>query len=218
MLVRDRHRVKHYDCETRRRPDCETSPVIGRTKLNFQIGIFEGSQEVWIADIADPCILGLDFMMTHNCQVDLAGATLKIGTQIVSLLRPNDDDSLRSGRVVASETVDIPPRSEYLIYETLEGEVAELWGSVGPVRNTVSRRDILVGGTLVDVRSSKGLQVHVMNVSNRVQRVQKGTVVGICEVVECAISGEEQIGEKSVEVQTVFLNILPVYTSEATRT
>ena len=92
---------------------------------------------------------------THNCQVDLAGATLKIGTQIVSLLRPNDGDSLRSGRVVASETVDIPPRSEYLTYGTLEGEVAELWGSVGPVRNTVSRRDILVGGTLVDVRSSK---------------------------------------------------------------
>lgn len=175
----------------------EMSPVIGRAKLNFQIGVFEESQEVWIADIADPCILGIDFMMTHNCQVDLAGATLKIGSQIVPLLPPNNDGSLRCCRVVASETVDIPPRSESLIYGTLKGEVAELWGSVGPIRDAVGRRGILVGGTLVDVRSPKSIPVRVMNVSNRVQRVQRGTDVASYEAVECAINGEEQLREKS---------------------
>ena len=100
--------------------------MIDRAKLNFKIGIFEGSQEVWVADVADLCNLGLDFMITHHCQVDLACATLKIGTQIVLLLLPDNDGSLRSCSVVATETVDFLPRSESLIDGILEGKVTEL--------------------------------------------------------------------------------------------
>ena len=83
----------------------EMSLVIGRAMLNFQVGIFRGSQEVWISDTADPCILGLDFMLTDNRQVDLAGATSKIRTLTVPLLetlsklRYRDDDDIPGGKM-----------------------------------------------------------------------------------------------------------------------
>ena len=50
----------------------ETAPVIGRTRLRFRIGTFEAWQEAWVAEITDPCIVGLDFLVGHHCQVDIA--------------------------------------------------------------------------------------------------------------------------------------------------
>ena len=73
-------------------------------------------------------------------------------------------------------------------------------GGDGTVRNKVGCRDILlVGRTSVDARLSKGLPVRVISASNRVQRVRKCTEAGMYEAVECAISGEKQVGDKSVE-------------------
>jgi hypothetical protein len=61
----------------------ETASVIGRARLRFQIGKFEAWQEAWVAEIVDPCIVGLDFLIGHHCQVDIAGTTLKVEGQSI---------------------------------------------------------------------------------------------------------------------------------------
>lgn len=54
----------------------ETAPVRGRGKLTITLGKFETEHEVWVADIVEEGILGLDYLMANNCQVNLAGKLL----------------------------------------------------------------------------------------------------------------------------------------------
>ncbi len=44
------------------------------------VGPFHAEQQVWVAEIADECILGLDFFQQHNCRVDLKEGILHIVT------------------------------------------------------------------------------------------------------------------------------------------
>ena len=41
--------------------------------------------EMWIADITDECILGLDFLEKHDCHVHLKEGVLIIGGQEIPL-------------------------------------------------------------------------------------------------------------------------------------
>ena len=62
--------------------------MVGRVLLKFCLGFFEAKQEVWHAKIANPCIVGLDFLMAHDCHhVDIAGGTVRIGSQEIPLVR-----------------------------------------------------------------------------------------------------------------------------------
>ena len=108
----------------------ESAPVVGRVLLKFCLGFLETKQEVWLAKIADPCIIGLDFLMEHDCQVDIAGGTVRIGSQEIPLVRASTKGEKRCCRVVATETVVIPARSEFLIEGKLDKKVSLAWGTV----------------------------------------------------------------------------------------
>ena len=45
----------------------------------LQLGGLRTQHSMWVADIADQCILGLDFLEANGCQVDLAENVLHIG-------------------------------------------------------------------------------------------------------------------------------------------
>jgi len=54
-------------------------------------------------------VIGFAFMIAHNCVLDIATKTLKIGPQIVSLL---SEGAIGCYRVAVSDTLSIPPRTE----------------------------------------------------------------------------------------------------------
>jgi hypothetical protein len=49
----------------------ERAPIHGKGSLQLGIGSLVMPQELWVADIHDQCILGLDFLKAHGCQVNL---------------------------------------------------------------------------------------------------------------------------------------------------
>ena len=57
----------------------EHAPIHGRGQLQLGIGSLVLPQELWVADIHDECILGLDFLQTHSCQVNLKDGSLIVG-------------------------------------------------------------------------------------------------------------------------------------------
>ena len=65
-----------------------TAPILGITTMPLTVGTFQAKQRMWVTDIADECILGLDFLQQHNCQVDLKKALLHIGNEEVPLQQP----------------------------------------------------------------------------------------------------------------------------------
>ena len=57
----------------------ESVPVRGKTTVKMRLGNYEADHVIWVADIVDKCIVGLDFLLQHNCQVDVGNALLKVG-------------------------------------------------------------------------------------------------------------------------------------------
>ena len=51
-------------------------PFKGRSKLALMIGASKTRQWMWVADIQDECILGMDFLRSHGCLVNLLNDTL----------------------------------------------------------------------------------------------------------------------------------------------
>ena len=49
----------------------EKAPIRGKGELQLGIGALVIPHQMWVADITDECILGLDFLERHGCQVDL---------------------------------------------------------------------------------------------------------------------------------------------------
>ena len=67
-----------------------TAPIQGRGKLPISMGSYDVLHDFWIAEITDECILGLDFMVKHDCRVDLRDGVLHIKEEEIPLLRPGE--------------------------------------------------------------------------------------------------------------------------------
>ena len=63
----------------------ETAPVKGRSHLRIVLGNCETKHDVWVADIVEEGIIGLDYLMANNCQVDLGSKLLYVGNDEVPL-------------------------------------------------------------------------------------------------------------------------------------
>ena len=60
----------------------ETASIMEGTIAQPTVGTFQTQQEVWVAKIADECILGVDFLQQQEERV------LHIGNEEVSLHKP----------------------------------------------------------------------------------------------------------------------------------
>ena len=45
----------------------ERAPIHGTMMLDITIGSKTFHQKVWVADVVDECLLGLDFLVSHEC-------------------------------------------------------------------------------------------------------------------------------------------------------
>ena len=62
-----------------------TAPIQGRGEFPLEVDSFHVHQEMWVADITDECILGLDFLQQYDCQVDLGDGVLYISNKQIPL-------------------------------------------------------------------------------------------------------------------------------------
>ena len=89
--------------------------------LSITIGSWTFRQEVWVADIVDECLLGLDFLVRQECQVDLRDHVPYVGSEEVLLTRPEESSKPQCYCVVASMSVSLAPRSESVVPTQVQG-------------------------------------------------------------------------------------------------
>ena len=93
----------------------EMAPIHGRGELTICIGGLTLPHQMWVAEITDECILGLDFLGKHGCQVNLRENVVAIGNEELPLSKPVRSVSLTCCRIIAKETVMVAPHSEALV-------------------------------------------------------------------------------------------------------
>ena len=80
--------------------------VLGKDIMEITIGPLEVLHEVIVADIEADGILGIDFLSTHKCKVDLAGQHLTIHGMEVALWREGSQP--QCCRITIKEDIVVP--------------------------------------------------------------------------------------------------------------
>ena len=168
---------------------------------------------MWIADIQDECILGLDYLELHGCMVDLADSVLHINGEEVPLQKTSCSlAETKTYRAVLDSTVSLPPHSECVALAKVPGlqSGGAKWGILEPHRNeTTSAQGVLVGRTLIDLHQSTAV-VRLMNLTGQRRKFKKGTEIANCEPVESVklSQNEAQDAEPGVVVLPMHLKEL----------
>lgn len=150
-------------------------PVLGMRTLKLVVGSFSTDHVCYIAEIADACILGMDFLRRHNCDLDLRANVLKVGQEEVVLR--DADDALSSCALVLPEEVAVPPYTEMLI-PVAESGLSSRPYLVEPVEELEWQKGVKVARV---VASGAICPLRVMNLNNRLVKLRSGTHVANCE-------------------------------------
>lgn len=113
-----------------------------REPVEAQITIGEEVERlsVYVADIEDSWLLGLDYLKRSRTRVDFGGMTMRIRNVVVPLL-----ESSSSTQVVAARAVSVPRRSQTRVRCSLSRRIAPnscrvLWRSAGPWYSGIKTR------------------------------------------------------------------------------
>ncbi|GFX22470.1 retrovirus-related Pol polyprotein from transposon 412 [Trichonephila clavipes] len=161
--------------------DGEKIDIHGKLKVKIQFGDTTYQHAVYVADIADPFILGLDFLKEHGFTLDFNKNELRSIHEEVTIFKiKHRTESIR--QVTANENITIPPRTEIIVPGYIGNDVSFNSGLVGSAENKAN--GLLIASTLVDL-SRKTIPVRICNVTEKPRVFQKGEVLATCSPVTC---------------------------------
>ncbi|GFW66577.1 retrovirus-related Pol polyprotein from transposon 412 [Trichonephila clavipes] len=161
--------------------DGENIDIHGKLKVKIQFGDTTYQHAVYVADIADPFILGLDFLKEHGFTLDFNKNELRSIHEEVTIFKiEHRTESIR--QVTANENITIPPRTEIIVPGYIGNDVSFNSGLIGTAENKAN--GLLIASTLVDL-SRKTIPVRICNVTEKPRVFQKGEVLATCSPVTC---------------------------------
>ncbi|GBO02629.1 hypothetical protein AVEN_37972-1 [Araneus ventricosus] len=92
----------------------EKAEIHGKLDAEIECGSRKFQHKIYVADITDPYILGLDFLQKFNFMVDLEKNEIRTGGEEITMFSASAEDS-KLCSVLAKEKTIIPARSECLI-------------------------------------------------------------------------------------------------------
>ena len=153
----------------------ERAPIHRKGQLQLGTGSLLVPQELWVADIHDDCILGLDFLQSHNCLVNLKDGSLTIGGEEIPLKKQPATTEPTCCKVVLAERVRLPPQSEMVVPVKMEGAKADSqWGLLERSTAPFSVDGVMVARTLVNTQKEP-IPLRVVNLSHQERVINKGT-------------------------------------------
>ena len=162
--------------------DGSVTSTLGTVRLGFQLGTSKAhwGHEMVVAHIEAPVVIGMDFLETYQCVLDMRTHTLVING-VVHICR-SMENMPQVFRIRAADIVIIPPMSEMII----PGEIPEspyvTQGIVEGDSNFVCDGHIVVARAVLNLAQGT-FPLCEMNLSEEPQEVHKGTNIAICEPV-----------------------------------
>ncbi|GFY26821.1 retrovirus-related Pol polyprotein from transposon 297 [Trichonephila clavipes] len=128
--------------------DGEKIDIHGKLIVKIKFGDATYQHAVYVADIADPFILGLDFLKEHGFTLDFNKNELRSIHEEVTIFKiEHRSESIR--QVTANENITIPPRTEIIVPGYIGNDVSFNSGLIGSAENKAN--GLLIASTLVDL-------------------------------------------------------------------
>ena len=146
--------------------------VLGEIQTDVMIGNLCLFSKFLVSDQIDEIIIGSDWLKKHNCIIDLCKSQIVVGGIPIMLITQAYRGDVR--RVIASESVEVPSRSEVtlegvVVYPDLRGQ-GKVW--LSDIREVVP--GLQIAHNLVSA-GGKGINLRAVNVNNQPVKVPKGT-------------------------------------------
>ncbi|GBM48452.1 Transposon Ty3-I Gag-Pol polyprotein [Araneus ventricosus] len=184
----------------------EKTEIRGKLDASIECGSRKFHHRTYVADITDPCILGLDFLQKFNFTVDLEKNEIRTGGEEIPLFSASVQHS-KSCSVLAKKRTIIPSRSECLIQGVPEVP-GQFRYAVTNFPSQVSQKGVLVAATLVDLEM-EAIPVRVLNLNNKPKILDKGDVIATCDpVVDIVARPQEFSGAQHLQSTLENLQIL----------
>ncbi|GBM15017.1 Retrovirus-related Pol polyprotein from transposon 297 [Araneus ventricosus] len=184
----------------------EKTEIRGKLDASIECGSRKFHHRIYVADVTDPCILGLDFLKKFNFTVDLEKNEIRTGGEEIPLFSASVQHSKLCSVLVKKRTI-IPARSECLIQGIPEAP-GQFRYAVTDFPSQVSQKGVLVAATLVDLEMEV-IPVRVLNLNNKPKILDKGDVIATCEpVVDIVARPQEFSGAQHLQSTLENLQIL----------
>lgn len=169
-----------------------------KIQLKMENGTVTVEHEVIVGAISDQGILGLDFLRTHNCQIDLSGNEVTVAGERVSCRRVQSDPV---SKVILSEDSVIPAKSEMIVTASVDNISSGSCFVLDPSVNFVDKFEVQVASSLNEAAGDQ-VPVRVMNPGEDNVHLYKGTVVAHAQQVEVVIPFLEAENEPGPDAST----------------
>ncbi|GBN37554.1 Retrovirus-related Pol polyprotein from transposon 297 [Araneus ventricosus] len=181
----------------------EKAEIHGKLDAAIECGSRKFQHKIYVADITDPCILGLDFLQKFNFMVDMEKNEIRTGGEESPLFSASAEDS-KLCSVLAKEKTIIPARSECLIQGVPEAS-GKFRYAVTDFPSQVSQKGVLVAATLVDLKK-EAIPVRVLNLDHKPKAIDKGAVIATCEPVVDIVARPQGFSE-SLRLPSILENL-----------
>ncbi|GFY22203.1 retrovirus-related Pol polyprotein from transposon 17.6 [Trichonephila clavipes] len=157
--------------------------VHGKTNIILRFGNIDYHHTVYIADITDPCILGLDFLKNNNFKLDFENSNMHSKFEDITLsgLQTQFESNQK---IIAKTNISLSPRTECILH----GRVAENrtfrfcvldYPDPGSLK-----AGVLIASSVIDLLDSV-IPVRIPNISDRTRTIQEGEVIAASVPVTC---------------------------------
>ncbi|GFS49794.1 retrovirus-related Pol polyprotein from transposon 412 [Trichonephila clavipes] len=157
--------------------------VHGKANVTLRFGNIDYHHTAYIADITDPCILGLDFLKNNNFKLDFENSNMHSKFEDITLFRLQTQFESNQ-KIIAKTKLSLSPRTKCII----PGLVAEnrkfRFGLIDYPDSDNSKEGVLIASSVVNLSKSV-IPVRVANISDKTRTIQEGEVIATCTPVTC---------------------------------
>ena len=182
--------------------DGEPVDICGKAIFDVDLNGYIYSQQMSVAEIEAPAVLGYDFLKSHNCLLDIGRSRLNLDGRIVECILESTLPSMY--RIRVAENTTVPCGTEMIVPAIIDGTLPHITKGMIESEQTQKLNGLLLAKTIVDP-CDKLVPVRVMNVTDKPQVLYEHAHIGTCH----AINHMETLQQDSTESREVIHTELP---------
>ncbi|GFX51120.1 retrovirus-related Pol polyprotein from transposon 412 [Trichonephila clavipes] len=157
--------------------------VHGKANVTLRFGNIDYHHTAYIADITDPCILGLDFLKKNNFKLNFENSNMHSQFEDITLFglqTPSESDQ----NFFAKTNISLSPRTECIIPGLLAENRKFRFGIIDYPDPGSLKAGVQIASSVVDLSNSV-IPVRIANISDRTRTTQEGEIIAACAPDTC---------------------------------
>ncbi|GFX94885.1 retrovirus-related Pol polyprotein from transposon 412 [Trichonephila clavipes] len=151
---------------------CDKIQVYGKANVTLRFRNIDYHHTEYIADITDPCILGLDYLKNNNFKLDFENSNMHSKFEDITLFGLQTQFESNQ-KIIAKTKLSLSPRTECIIAGLVAENTKFRFGVIDYPDPGSLKAGVLIASSVVDLSNSV-IPVRIANISDWTRTIQEG--------------------------------------------